>query len=91
MDPSHEFCIGLQGLQVAFQGMQVLCIFKVCGFDEAQYTALMLKCSAHFRSIDCEDVNWTSCLNCVHLYQGQNNLRFKSVRVFFFVEHFHID
>jgi len=66
VDPSHEFCIRLQGLQVPVQAMQVLCIFKVCGFDEAHYAALMLKLSAHFRSIDCKDLNWTSCLNRVH-------------------------
>jgi hypothetical protein len=46
--------------KVAFQGMQVSCIFKVHGFDKAQHTALMLKWSAHFKSIDCKDLSWTS-------------------------------
>jgi hypothetical protein len=66
VDPSHEFSVRLQGRKVLIQAMQVLCIFKVRGFDEAQYTALMLKLSAHLRSIDCKDLNWTYCLNRVH-------------------------
>lgn len=60
---SLEFNSRLQGLQVAFQGMQVLCIFKVHRID--QYTALTLKRSAHFSSFDFKDLSWT-CLNRSH-------------------------